>query len=122
MPKKSSLKYSFHLSKLCSPSSLYFYISIIALLFMAIQNIIDKDDSFCIGTFRCNIGNKLFVFLFHIIYIVFWTFVLDLMCKAGYNEISWFIVLIPFLLFFIFFGMVMYNQNIQNIQNATKTI
>ena len=119
MPKKKSSKYTFDLSRLCTPSSLYFYISAIALLILGIQNILDKDDSFCIGNFKCVFGNKVFVFIFHVIYIVFWTFILDLMCKAGYHELSWFIVLIPFLLFFIFFGMLVYNKNIDII---SKTI
>ena len=52
MPKKKSSKYTFDLSRLCTPSSLYFYISAIALFILGIQNILDKDDSFCIGNFK----------------------------------------------------------------------
>tara|TARA_B100001063_G_C16775094_1_gene564634 strand:- start:556 stop:738 length:183 start_codon:yes stop_codon:yes gene_type:complete len=33
------------------------------------------------------------------------------MCKAGYKELSWFIVLIPFVLFFVFFAMVVYKTD-----------
>ena len=56
-----------------------------------------------------NLGNKLIIFVLNFIYVLFWTFVLDLICKAGYSELSWFIVLIPILLFFLFFGIVMYK-------------
>ena len=41
-----------------------------------------------------------------IIYILFWTFILNSLCKAGYKEISWFLVLLPILLLFIILGLV----------------
>lgn len=110
MPKKSNLKYSLNLKKLCTPSFIYFVISLIALVIMGIQNLSGNDETFCLGNYKCNVGNKLIVFLLNAIYILFWTFVLDLMCKAGYSELSWFIVLIPFILFFLFLGIIIYKS------------
>ena len=113
MPSKkkcSSLKYSPSLSKLCTPSLLYFVISVVAIVILAIQNFINNDNSFCIGNYKCNLGNKTVIFVLHTIYILFWTFILDLMCKAGYSAISWFIVLIPFILLFLFFGIIISKQ------------
>lgn len=45
------------------------------------------------------------VFVMKIIYILFWTYILNLMCKDGHREISWFLVLIPFILLFSVAGM-----------------
>ena len=33
--------------------------------------------------------------------LLFWTFILNCLCKAGYKEISWILLLLPFILFFI---------------------
>jgi len=103
-------KYKLNLKKLCTPSFLYFMISSIALLILGVQNVLNKDDdSFCIGNYSCNLGSKLLVFILNVIYVLVWTFILDLICKAGYSELSWIIVLIPFLLFFVLFGIMMYK-------------
>ncbi len=111
MAKTKKCSYSPKLSKLCTPSSLYFFISLVLLLLVGFQNLVGNDNTFCIGQFRCTLGNKLLIFVLNAIYILFWTFILDLMCKAGYKELSWFIVLIPFVLFFVFFAMVVYKTD-----------
>ena len=98
------------LSKTCTPSYLYFIISFVALLLMAFQNFLGNDDSFCIGNYKCNVGNKVIILILNFIYIVFWSFILDLICNAGYTELSWFVVLIPIILFFLFFGIIMYKS------------
>lgn len=106
---KTAFKYTPKFKNLCSPSMLYFVLSLVALVVVGIQNLNGQDNSFCMGQYKCTVGNKMMVFLLHAIYILFWTFVLDLMCKAGYSELSWFLVLIPFLLLFLFVGIIMYN-------------
>jgi len=50
------------------------------------------------------------MFLFKALYILFWTFVLNAICKAGYKEVSWFMVLLPIILLFIIIGMVILNS------------
>lgn len=107
----SSLKYNFNLRRLCTPSLIYFVLSLIGLVSMGIQNLNDQESLLCVGSHRCNVGSKTMIFVLNGIYILFWTFVLDLMCKAGYTELSWILILIPFLLFFFFFG-VMIHQNL----------
>jgi hypothetical protein len=36
-----------------------------------------------------------------ILYVVFWTFILNALCSYGYYQLSWFLLLLPFILFFI---------------------
>ena len=116
-------KFQPKLSKLCTPSYLYFLISVLLLVILGVQNVINQDDNtFCIGMYECTSFNKLAVFLVHGIYILFWTFILDLMCKAGYTDLSWFIFLLPFLLFFIFFGLMIYNDLITKRKLSLKRI
>ena len=112
MVKKSpTIKHKFNLRKLCTPSFIYFIISLFGLTLMGLQNLTNDDNSLCVGNYECTVGNKLLVFIINGIYILFWTFVLDLMCKAGYSELSWIIVLIPILLFFLFLGIIIYQSS-----------
>ena len=50
---------------------------------------------------KCNTDNKGIVFIGKVVYILFWTWLLDLMCKGGYTNVAWFILFLPFILFFI---------------------
>lgn len=96
----------FSLKKLCTPASIYFILSLVALVLLGVTNMGD-NERLCVGNYNCHVGNKTMVFIIDGIYILFWTFVLDLMCKNGYSDLSWFILLLPILLSFLFIGMVM---------------
>ena len=65
------------LNELCSPALFYFVVSIIGLFVILFQNIGNKN-SYNLGTFSCRVPNTMFVFIVKIIYIVFWTWVLNL--------------------------------------------
>ena len=77
-----------------------------------LQNVNNSDNILCLGLYKCDVGNKFLVFVIHAIYILFWTFVLDVICKAGYYELSWFIFLLPFLIFFLFLAMIIFKTNV----------
>jgi hypothetical protein len=96
----------FDLMAMCTPATIYFVISLIALIILGVSNL-GNNDRLCIGNYDCNVGNNTIVFTLNAIYILFWTFLLDLMCKNGYTAISWFVLLLPFLLSFIFLAMIM---------------
>lgn len=106
----STSKYNFNMRKLCTPSFLYFVLSLLGLVTLGVQNLNGNDELLCVGNYNCHVGNKTLVFILHGIYILFWTFILDMMCKNGYSELSWFIILIPFLLFAVFLGMIIYQS------------
>ena len=60
------------------------------------------------------------MFLFKAIYILFWTFVLNAVCKAGYKEVSWFLVLLPIILMFVILGMVLINMGAHRVFEGFK--
>ena len=103
-------KYQFDIKNLCTPSMLYFILSLMTLVAIGIQNIQTDDNTLCVGAYQCSITSKITVFVLNAIYILFWTFLLDMMCKNGYSDLSWIIVLIPILLFFLFLGLILYNS------------
>lgn len=103
-------KYRFQFKKICTPAFLYFLLSIIAFLMLGLQNVDGDDKKLCAGSYTCAVASKSVIFIIHAIYIMFWTFVLDLLCKSGYSELSWFIVFLPFMLFFLFLGIIIYSS------------
>ena len=89
---------------LCRPSQLYFIISFISLLIIAMQNY-GNQDKYCIGNFNCDVYSTSIIFIFKIMYILLWTWILNLICNAGYKNISWLLVLFPFVLMFVLIGL-----------------
>ena len=96
------------ISHLCSPAFFYFIISCVVLVGTIIQNA-GNSRKYCMGYLECNVENNAVVFLLKILYIVFWTFVLDYTCRSGYTSLSWAFVLFPFVSLFIFLiGMIFF--------------
>lgn len=73
---------------LCLPSKVYFVLSAVGILLAILMPRIFGSVS-------------ALAHLVHIVYVVFWTWVLHLICGAGYKWISWVLVLAPFVLAFL---------------------
>lgn len=66
-------------SKLCTPAKIYFAIAVIASI-LALFN-----------------GVSIMHIVWNLIFAFIWTFVLGWLCKKGYASISWFLVLLPYI-------------------------
>ena len=101
------------MNQLCKPAQIYLVLSLISFLLMGIQNLFSgKKDKYCVGMFSCKVPNVILVFILKLLYIAFWTVVLNSLCIAGYKELSWFLVLMPFILFFILIGLLLLSQGL----------
>jgi hypothetical protein len=69
--------------KICMPALVYLILSVISLLMMIFNDF------------------KLVATLIKIIFIVVWTWILNLICSAGYEWLSWVLVLLPFVIMLI---------------------
>jgi Na+-transporting methylmalonyl-CoA/oxaloacetate decarboxylase gamma subunit len=69
--------------ELCTPAMVYLAISIIT-IFVALFN-----------------GVTIMIVAVKAIFVLFWTFILNLLCKNGMKYVSWFLVLLPYVLIFI---------------------
>jgi hypothetical protein len=87
------------LKDLCTPALFYFVISMIGLVASAWENM-GRRDMYILGGMKRRVPSTALVFLVQVIYVLFWTWVLNLICKDGHTGISWFLVLIPFILLF----------------------
>ena len=67
-------------SKLCTPAKIYFAIAVIASAFALFK------------------GVGLMVVVFKLIFAFIWTFLLGWLCKKGMKSLSWFLVLLPYII------------------------
>jgi hypothetical protein len=106
------------LNKICSPARFYLGVSIFFILLLIVQNLFNGNPGeLCVGIYKCNISHVLLFFVIKALYVVFWTWILNLLCKHGLKNLSWFLVLIPFLLFAV--GLIMFFY-VALIQNSTE--
>jgi hypothetical protein len=97
------------IKELCTPAMLYFVISLIALGIVLVQNL-GNTNSYHVGSFSCRVPNTAAVFIVKIIYVLFWTYILNLICKDGHVGLSWLLILLPWLLLFVMMGVLMLNM------------
>lgn len=95
--------------KLCSPALVYLVLSIIGFFVVLFQNI-GNTNSYNIGTYSMRCPSILMLFVLKVLYIIFWTWVLNILCKNGYSGFSWFLILLPFILMFLILALVMFNK------------
>lgn len=97
------------LRKLCTPSYVYLVISSIALIVMLYQNM-GNVNTYCLGDYSCSVSSTALIFIIKAVYILFWTWVLNLMCKANATNIAWLVLLLPVIIMFILIGAMMISN------------
>ena len=85
---------------LCTPAFIYVLLSSIGIIIIAYQNY-GNQNLYCVGNVNCPVQSTTPIFIAKVLYVLFWTFVLNTLCSYGYYKLSWFILLLPFILFFI---------------------
>jgi len=86
---------------LCTPARIYFTLAILSILSLLSQNL-GSNKKYKIGKYSVNLTHpNAYFFVFKVIYIFIWTMILNQLCVNGWKDVSWFLVLIPFILFFI---------------------
>ena len=88
------------LTNLCAPSRAYLVVSLALLAAMYYQNM-NNVNVYCLGTYECHVSNVTTIFIIKLLYVLFWTWILNLICESVSPNIAWFILLVPILLFFI---------------------
>jgi len=82
------MNYSAAFKSLCLPSKVYLVLAVVGIFTTLLSSPVFG-------------GVHLFTHLVHIVYVLFWTWVLNLICNEGYKWISWVLVLAPFFVVFL---------------------
>jgi hypothetical protein len=85
---------------LCTPATIYLVLSAIGIIMIAFQNYGMSPNMYCVGNVQCPVQSNMPIFIMKLIYVAFWTFVLNTLCSYGYSQLAWFLLLLPFILFF----------------------
>lgn len=83
--------------ELCPPAALYFVVSIATLLIVVMQNV-GNTRRLSIGSFSYRVPHAALILFIKFIGILFWTYILQLICKDKHTNLSWFLVLLPWVL------------------------
>ena len=85
-------------NNLCTPAKIYFAFSVLSCIIMLFNKI----------SILAVFSKLVFAFL--------WTFVLGWLCSKGYKSISWFLVLLPFILMLLVsFGMMRHMRDFDKL-------
>jgi hypothetical protein len=88
------------IKELCRPAAIYFVLSMFIILIILIQNL-GNTNRYQIGNFSCRVTNTTLLFVVKLIYVLFWTYILNLICKDGHSELSWLLLFFPFFVFIL---------------------
>ena len=94
-------------NSLCKPARFYLLISVFMYVIIVLQNF-SATDRFTLGTYSAPHSNPLMILAFNAVYIVLWTWLLNMICKIN-PGISWVIVLFPVILLVLGFAMLLFN-------------
>ena len=105
-------------NKLCQPSKVYLVASFLSLIYVGMSNLGRSDNNFCVAGYGCKMNrmSSLLIFVVNALVIVFHSWVLNLICKAGYKNLSWGLVLMPFILFVLLFLLLVTNNVIKKLR------
>ena len=89
---------------LCLPSKLYMIIGIILLAISYYYDMKTNDEEkICLGNVKCAIKNKPAYYALNVFFILFWAWLLNMLCRYGWNKSAWFIFLFPYVIMLIAF-------------------
>lgn len=98
-------------NSLCTPAQLYLGLSIIAVVSSCIQNI-GNPNVFACGLMKAQspVNNVVYI-AGEVLYVLIWTYLLNLLCKKGYTKVSWLFVLLPLIAMFVLLGLLILTLN-----------
>ena len=98
-------------NSLCTPAQLYLGLSIIAVVSSCIQNI-GNPNVFACGLMKAQspVNNVVYI-TGEVLYVLIWTYLLNLLCKKGYTKVSWLFVLLPLIAMFVLLGLLILTLN-----------
>jgi len=107
------------LNNLCAPAYIYFIISVIFLILgvIFVNNGSVDTGIYCLDE-NCTKPGVAFIIVLKFVFILFWTWILNFICKSGYPGVSWFLLLLPYILliitFLIIYELIKRKPNINN--------
>ena len=87
-------------NRLCTPAYVYFVLAVVGTVIVGLQNL-GSNKKLCVGKYSCSVPSTIMIFIAKVLWIFLYTYFLYYLCSAGYTSVSWFLVLLPFIVMFI---------------------
>ena len=87
---------------MCKPTKIYLVLSIIVFIVLIFQNY-GNLDYYCLGKLQCDAPDLTLIFVIKVLYIIFWSSVIQIFCDNQQVTIAWLFVLYPIILYVILF-------------------
>ena len=84
-------------SSLCTPSKVYLGLAIFWIVAIIVQNMAN-ERMFLFAHLMMEVPSTMVMAALHIVWILFWAWVLNLICKDGHSGVAWFLVVFPYAL------------------------
>ncbi len=97
------------LKQLCTPAYVYFAVSVLVLLYALTQNL-GATNMYRAGSFKCKVPHTMLMFALKLLYILGWTYLLNLVCRDGHASLAWAMVLLPWVSLLAVGGIISMNQ------------
>ena len=110
---------AYELKRMCTPATVYLVVAILFTITAMVQNA-GNTNKMCIGRVECNVKSTPALFIIEILWIVFWTWILNSLCKNGHPSVAWFLVLLPFIVIFIM--LVMFADMVSGNEQAMRAL
>ena len=93
-------------NSLCPPAKLYLVMSGVAILLLFVQNL-REPKHYQVGSYKIPLHHhNILYFIIKIAIVAGWTWALNKFCSKGYKGVAWFLVIVPYILFFVGIGLV----------------
>ena len=84
------------ISDMCSPAFVYLVVSGIVVCFVFMQNLYNTN-MLKAGSYSFRVPNTMLVFAIKMVWVLFWAYVLNLICRDGHSTLAWILVLVPWI-------------------------
>lgn len=108
----------FRIKDLCQPAFVHFIIGSVLIILSFFQNINNSTEYAILG-FSFHVPSTMMIFLVKVLALVFWTWVLNLICISGNTTVSWFLVIFPYLSYFVGIAALIYSFTTTVIEKAS---
>ena len=97
---------------LCTPALACLILSAVSFLAVLGQNIADSRR-FCLGKLSCQVPHVSFVLAAKLLYIAFWTWAINALCKSGHPKMAWALLFLPIIAFFVLASLMVFIVSLE---------
>ena len=97
-------------NKLCLQAKVYLGISFLSILALFVQNMDCGKHHYKCGSLGVDLNyDKWVIFAMKIVYVLVWTYLIDLLCKHNHSKFAWLFALMPLLGMFVLILLVIFE-------------